>query len=107
MGDTGSTILEPGNGNLRDSLPLVLIASESKMHFSTQTKATLVQTEVSSSLEMQKAVNLVNTFVLFSIAEAEETLKTLASIVSCNKGMEILVKLRFDKKTLVSHGLWV
>ena len=98
MGDTGSTILEPGNGNSRDSLPLVLIASESKMHFSTQTKATLVQTEVSSSLEMQKAVNLVNTFVLFSIAEAEETLKTLASIVSCNKGMEILVKLRFDKK---------
>ena len=81
MGDTGSTILEPGNGNSRDSLPLVLIASESKMHFSTQTKATLVQTEVSSSLEMQKAVNLVNTFVLFSIAEAEETLKTLASIV--------------------------
>ena len=107
MGDTGSTILEPGNGNSRDSMPLVLIASESKMHFSTQTKATLVQTEVSSSLEMQKAVNLVNTFVLFSIAEAEETLKTLASIVSCNKGMEILVKLRFDKKTLVSHGLWV
>ena len=107
MGDTGSTILEPGNGNSRDSTPLVLIASESKMHFSTQTKATLVQTEVSSSLEMQKAVNLVNTFVLFSIAEAEETLKTLASIVSCNKGMEILVKLRFDKKTLVSHGLWV
>ena len=98
MGDTGSTILEPGNGNSRDSMPLVLIASESKMHFSTQTKATLVQTEVSSSLEMQKAVNLVNTFVLFSIAEAEETLKTLASIVSCNKGMEILVKLRFDKK---------
>ena len=97
MGDTGSTILEPGNGNSRDSMPL--IASESKMHFSTQTKATLVQTEVSSSLEMQKAVNLVNTFVsLFSIAEAEETLKTLASIVSCNKGMEILVKLRFDKK---------
>ena len=96
MGDTGSTILEPGNS--RDSTPLVLIASESKMHFSTQTKATLVQTEVSSSLEMQKAVNLVNTFVLFSIAEAEETLKTLASIVSCNKGMEILVKLRFDKK---------
>ena len=107
MGDTGSTILEPGNGNSRDSMPLVLIASESKMHFSTQTKATLVQTEVSSSVEMQKAVNLVNTFVLFSIAEAEETLKTLASIVSCNKGMEILVKLRFDKKTLVSHGLWV
>ena len=105
MGDTGSTILEPGNGNSRDSMPL--IASESKMHFSTQTKATLVQTEVSSSLEMQIAVNLVNTFVLFSIAEAEETLKTLASIVSCNKGMEILVKLRFDKKTLVSHGLWV
>ena len=78
MGDTGSSILEPRNGNSRDSMPLVLIASESKMHFSTQTKATLVQTEVSSSLEMQKAVNLVNTFVLFLIAKAEET---LASIV--------------------------
>ena len=96
MGDTGSSILDPRNGNSRDSMPLVLIASESKMHFSTQTKATLVQTEVSSSLEMQKAVNLVNIFVLFLIAEAEETLKNLASIVLATRAWSDW--LRFDKK---------
>ena len=104
MGDTGSSILDPRNGNSRDSMPLVLIASESKMHFSTQTKATLVQTEVSSSLEMQKAVNLVNIFVLFLIAEAEETLKNLASIVLATRAWSDW--LRFDKKNVNFSFAW-
>ena len=78
-------------------MPLVLIASESKMHFSSQTKATLVQTEVSSSFEMQKGVNFVNTSVLFLIAEADETLKTLASIVLTKRAWRDW--LRFDKKS--------
>ena len=78
-------------------MPLVLIASESKIHFSTQTRATVVQTEVSSSFEMQKGVNFVNTSVLFLIAEADETLKTLASIVLTKRAWRDW--LRFDKKS--------
>ena len=56
----------------------------------------MVKTEVSPSLEMQKTVNLVNTFVLFLIAEAEKTLKTLVSIVLATRAWTDW--LRFDKK---------